>query len=66
MSGTDRGGEVQQAHCDRCGTIGEHLVCVKPNREGGLENWKPLCDDCLEELGEWFRSVEPGGDLKDA
>ena len=54
---TDRGGEVQQAYCDRCGTIGDNLLCIKPNQESGLENWKPLCDDCLEELGEWFQSM---------
>lgn len=61
MTTTDE--KVQQAHCDRCGTVGEHLICIKANREGGLENWKPLCDDCLKELGEWFNEMsETGGE----
>jgi len=52
---TQNDGEVQEAHCDRCGTLGKHLVCITANREGGVENWKPICSDCLEELGQWFK-----------
>jgi hypothetical protein len=59
---SDSDGEVQRAHCDRCGTIGESLICIKANRKGGIENWKPLCDECLKELGEWSRSGEADTD----
>jgi len=60
MSGQTEGATVRKAHCDRCGATGTNIICIKANREGGIENWKPLCDDCLEELGKWFNhSLQP-------
>jgi len=49
---------VQEDWCDRCGSLGEHRVGIAANYEGAHINWRALCNDCLRELGEWFRGVE--------
>ncbi len=56
--------EKQTDECDRCGDDGaEHLVIIQANYLRAHRDRRPLCDDCLEALGEWWRSVDAETEL---
>jgi len=44
--------------CNRCDGEAEHKVAIAANYEDAHVNWRPLCDDCLKKLGEWWRGEE--------
>jgi len=42
-------------NCDRCENTAESKVAIAANYDDPAIQWRPLCNDCVAALGEWWR-----------